>query len=431
MITFRYAENLASGQGFVYNPGERVLGTTTPLLTLLLAFLLKLKLTAFTSAFVISSISDFFSARALLALFKERRAPFSYLPALIFLLNPETLQWSLSGMETQLYIAFILNSLVYSSEERWKRAFVLAALAILTRIDGIAVLGSLIACYIIRFRKFPVKESLLACACLLPWILFASIYFGSPIPNSAGAKWALAGDHPISDALEILLKGFFHLHTLGLPLFLLALYGTGKIFRKETRALAIPIWTWGYALSYSFAAGPMHPWYYPPFYSGYLLLVFYGIYALQGRIPVLQRQTVSAAVTVSTIIIILYLSYGRSRQIAEEQEHLDAVNKATGLWIQQNTPADADIAIKDIGSIGYYSKRRVLDLAGLVSPQCIPFRARNDFLGPIRKFRPAYFAFSSGQARNLGLDRSDDLLNVYRPIKTIQNRYGTYIIYGK
>jgi hypothetical protein len=29
-ITFRYAENLAAGNGFVYNLGEKVLGTTTP-----------------------------------------------------------------------------------------------------------------------------------------------------------------------------------------------------------------------------------------------------------------------------------------------------------------------------------------------------------------------------------------------------------------
>jgi hypothetical protein len=36
-ITYRYARNIATGQGFVYNPGERVLSTTTPLFTLLLA----------------------------------------------------------------------------------------------------------------------------------------------------------------------------------------------------------------------------------------------------------------------------------------------------------------------------------------------------------------------------------------------------------
>ena len=38
-ITFRYALNLASGFGFVYNIGERVLGTTTPLWTVVLALM--------------------------------------------------------------------------------------------------------------------------------------------------------------------------------------------------------------------------------------------------------------------------------------------------------------------------------------------------------------------------------------------------------
>src|ERR1700692_4517572 len=36
-ITFRYARNLAEGLGLVYNPGEWVLGTPTPLWAILLA----------------------------------------------------------------------------------------------------------------------------------------------------------------------------------------------------------------------------------------------------------------------------------------------------------------------------------------------------------------------------------------------------------
>ncbi len=36
-ITFRYARNIASGHGFVYNQGERYLGTTAPFYCLLLA----------------------------------------------------------------------------------------------------------------------------------------------------------------------------------------------------------------------------------------------------------------------------------------------------------------------------------------------------------------------------------------------------------
>src|SRR5688500_20409515 len=36
-ITYRYATNLASGKGFVFNEGEHVQSTTTPLFTLMLA----------------------------------------------------------------------------------------------------------------------------------------------------------------------------------------------------------------------------------------------------------------------------------------------------------------------------------------------------------------------------------------------------------
>src|SRR6185436_13768177 len=37
LITWRYAAHLAEGAGFTFNAGERVLGTTTPLLTVMLA----------------------------------------------------------------------------------------------------------------------------------------------------------------------------------------------------------------------------------------------------------------------------------------------------------------------------------------------------------------------------------------------------------
>jgi len=38
-ITFTYAENLATGEGFVFNPGEQVLGTTAPGYAFLLGIL--------------------------------------------------------------------------------------------------------------------------------------------------------------------------------------------------------------------------------------------------------------------------------------------------------------------------------------------------------------------------------------------------------
>ena len=41
-ITFRYAKNLADGKGFVFNEGERVGGTTTPLSAFVMAGLFKI-----------------------------------------------------------------------------------------------------------------------------------------------------------------------------------------------------------------------------------------------------------------------------------------------------------------------------------------------------------------------------------------------------
>jgi hypothetical protein len=41
----------------------------------------------------------------------------------------------------------------------------------------------------------------------------------------------------------------------------------------------------------------------------------------------------------------------------------------TGRWLRDNTPPDAVVAALDIGAVGYASERRIMDLAGLVSPE--------------------------------------------------------------
>jgi hypothetical protein len=46
---------------------------------------------------------------------------------------------------------------------------------------------------------------------------------------------------------------------------------------------------------------------------------------------------------------------------------------ATARWVAENTPPGALVAAHDIGALGYFSGRPLLDLAGLVSPQVIPF----------------------------------------------------------
>jgi hypothetical protein len=42
-------------------------------------------------------------------------------------------------------------------------------------------------------------------------------------------------------------------------------------------------------------------------------------------------------------------------------------------WVADNTPSNALVAAHDIGALGYFAQRDLLDLAGLVSPEVIPF----------------------------------------------------------
>lgn len=425
LITFRYADNLAAGRGFVYNEGEHVLGTTTPFFTLCLAAFLKLGCSPFWSAFLMNTAADFLTAFVLWTLFSATSASIRWIPAALFLFSPETIQWSLSGMETELSIACLFAAFFFAARDSWKSACIAAALATLVRIDGAAALVALTAAHVARRGKLPVMGMILAAVVLLPWTLFAFRYFGSPIPNSAAAKWALSGQNLLTAAATILLKGFLHLHTFGLPLLVLALAGTYKMVRERKEWLALVFWTWGYALSYALAAGPMHPWYYTPFYAGYLALVWAGCVVLAERIPF---RWAPAAAGLIAIIVVLTMSYYRTMTMRDDQQGTNALNGRVGLWLAANAPPGAVVGLKDIGFSGYYSGRRVLDLAGLVSPESIPYRARGDFLGPILAFHPDFFAFSKGQVQHLDLE-GRGVLKQYRPAAEIQVGSGAYIIY--
>ena len=45
----------------------------------------------------------------------------------------------------------------------------------------------------------------------------------------------------------------------------------------------------------------------------------------------------------------------------------------TAKWASQNIPAGALVAAHDIGALGYFDSHELIDLAGLVSPEVVPF----------------------------------------------------------
>lgn len=202
-ITYRYADNLAGGRGFTFNPGERVLGTTTPLYTLILTGLglLGLDIPSAGTALSVAAIASVGLAGAWI-LRRRAHAELGVVFALIALWGGFATYY-LSGMETAFYSLLLLGSALAASQRRFGWTGVLIGLAFLTRYDAVMFAGPLLLLAWLSERarlapgergaalRGPLRAALIGAALALPWLVFASVYFGSPLPNTLAAKQAL------------------------------------------------------------------------------------------------------------------------------------------------------------------------------------------------------------------------------------------------
>lgn len=411
-ITFRYAENIASGKGFVYNQGERVLGTSTPLYTLLLAFLVKLGLPIVLFARLVNVAADCITAVLIFLLLRQYRFGVATLAAFFYVLFPRVVVWSISGMETSLYVLFIAASLCCYHKENFGLASLFLGLTFLTRVDGIILGLALLLHYVLRHRRFPTKLVLGGLAVVLPWLVFSILYFGSPIPNSVPGKKALYSETVWETPQWIIFWEFLFLKVkIGWPLLGLALAGAYRVLTKARSYTVILLWTILYFVFFFFAQTKIHIWYYVPFYLGYLMLVAFGVELVfekmericyrRGGVPspgvgVLSRIAAYRTTLISAVLILAALIYFQQlrrtvKLLAAEQIALESIHKEMGLWLSVNTQPTDTVCAEDIGYLGYYSGRYILDQDGLVSPSAVPFNEKRDRLGLLREYRPAYF----------------------------------------
>jgi hypothetical protein len=93
---------------------------------------------------------------------------------------------------------------------------------------------------------------------------------------------------------------------------------------------------------------------------------------------------------------------------ARAESSINRMQVRLGEWLAQNTPKDAVIACNDVGAIGYFSGRRVLDLLGLVTPEVVSYRKKYPLgsenygaLDFIKDKKPDYLAIFPGWFPNL------------------------------
>ncbi|HOA24878.1 MAG TPA: hypothetical protein PK801_12360 [Aggregatilineales bacterium] len=106
------------------------------------------------------------------------------------------------------------------------------------------------------------------------------------------------------------------------------------------------------------------------------VLTLYGIRGMlrlaRPRSPSLPIRTLSRAwLLAAALLFPLTVAAFGAPAYASDSAFIQSEMVATARWVEENVPAGAALAVHDIGAIGYFSPRPLVDLAGLVSPDVV------------------------------------------------------------
>jgi hypothetical protein len=432
LITFRFAENLAQGHGFAFNPGEPVLGTTTPLLTLMLAGLGAL-LGVEHIPTLANAVLMLAGAVALACLhLAARRSGLGVAPALLAIVlvafHADVVWSTAGGMETPLLLAAIAASLLAAATGRMVATGVVLGLCVLTRIDAVCWAVALAAAVGWRRPASLARLAASAAAVLLPWAAYSLVALGTLVPNTITAKRTVVhlGDASLPRLVVEHLSWFsaglgvratggpFEALVLG-ALVCLVLFGVVACVTRRDRGFLLPLALFPALLCGVYLVGDApheFAWYLVPVTFCALPLAAAGAFEL-GCAVRLRADAAHAprwlgvavpAVLLAPLLLNVIVANGHSlKNHARYQRIEDGLRRAVGEWLAANTPPDASVAMEAIGYQGTFSRRRVIDLAGLVSPEVVRIRARCPdpaaaFSVVLRELRPDYLVLRSFEA---------------------------------
>ena len=432
-ITYRASKNLVLGHGLVFQPGERVHTFTSPLGVLLPA--LTLWISGGTSdaaalmGFRLLSVAALGVAAGLLwRLCREqwRLSPLvSALVGLWFLTDAKTVDFSINGMETAfllLALVLFLRSLQAAAPTAWLKLGVAAAALQWTRPDGVVLGGACVAGFwlfapatlphgtragalVVFWRALAV-----AAAIYLPWVAWATWFYGSPIPNTVIAKALPLAFAPLQSWWELLLlpwiselsTAFFptYSHMGGWPRGLLLLgYGVVGLLahwwvlpwaNPRGRAVSFAAFLFGLYL----CCIKVYPWYLPP---AALLLFITGGFALSDLRrwwPEPRWMAIAAvwafglgatALQVAALVL-------TAQQMKAQEALIESQRTTIGQFLRQQAHPGDRVFLECVGYIGFFSELKILDYPGLTAPEVV--RARKtlgeDWGGLVRVLKPEW-----------------------------------------
>lgn len=392
-----YADSLQKGMGWCFNPGEPSYGSTSPLWTALIA----LVGLPFTNNIAVAKVLCYiFSLGSIYVFYLMAKRLIGNMTVvaialLTFVIDPWFVRWGLSGMESSLKIFLLIAALYVHLREKDDgrnkySSSILFALATLARPEVIGIFLIVVLDILVNEsqRKFAklLQFVLLYAAILTPWEIYCYITFDSLLPHTIVAKdygFDFASIKRSVTLMTKILGGTYVLLLAAIVVYVVTVIhkdGVISFVKRFIRnhmptALPIVLVFCAYGLR-GYPARSIHLLIIIPF------VILYGGVALARLIESKQLARFSKLIVVAVVVFQISLSAALQKKFTYHVIHwprgVDENLISLGDWLRINTAEDALVAVSEIGVIGYFSKRRILDMNCLITPELKPYKRVED-----------------------------------------------------
>jgi hypothetical protein len=384
-----YARNLAYFGEWAFNPGEISAGSTAPLWSVMLSIGHLIRVGPYAWTFFLGGILlwviALISERAIRVQNKDEKTQLPWIG--LFLIFEWHLVWAAgSGMETLLFgflITFVLV-LLFTGYRNWLILGMMIGIALWVRPDGVTLLAPASLVIIFKERSWSNRIRSLGLLIagfsflLIPYLSFNQLTGNSWLPTTFQAKqteYAILRERPfLSRYGEQLILPLIGSGALLIPGILVFAY---KSFRgNDWGAVFGLLWLFGYFGLYAWRLPVtyQHGRYIIPIMPMFFTLGLLGTKEIWRLFASRKMGYIfSKAWKLSIVCLLAVFWLLGANAYANDVTIIEREMVEPAKWVSDSTEKTALIAAHDIGALGFFGERRILDLAGLISPEVIPF----------------------------------------------------------